>query len=58
MSENAISMVVKQWLIEAEHDLDVAKIILKQKENIYTDAVCFHSQQAVEKFLKAYLVFK
>jgi HEPN domain-containing protein len=23
-----------------------------------TDAICFHSQQAVEKYLKAYLVFR
>lgn len=40
----------KQWLLLAEEDLKVAQIILK--EAIYSQ-VCFHSQQAAEKLLKA-----
>jgi len=28
------------------------------EEEIVTDAVCFHCQQAVEKLLKAYLISK
>ena len=27
-----------------------------KSDNLVTDAICFHAQQAVEKFLKAYLV--
>lgn len=40
----------KQWLLLAEEDLKVSQIILK--EAIYSQ-VCFHSQQAAEKLLKA-----
>ncbi|MFH1318346.1 MAG: HEPN domain-containing protein, partial [Candidatus Omnitrophota bacterium] len=40
----------KQWLIFADEDLRVAKIVFK--EGIYNQ-VCFHSQQATEKSLKA-----
>ncbi len=28
------------------------------EEKIVTDAVCFHAQQAVEKFLKSFLISK
>jgi len=41
---------VKQWLLFAEEDLRVARVILK--ESIYNQ-VCFHTQQAAEKSLKA-----
>lgn len=43
------------WFDFAQQDLRVAEIVLKEK--IYTQ-VCFHCQQAVEKFLKGYLVEK
>ncbi|GBD39154.1 hypothetical protein HRbin37_01421 [bacterium HR37] len=46
--------VVVQWLIKANDDLKTSEILLKS-EDIPTGAVCFHAQQAVEKFLKAYL---
>ena len=48
---------LKKWLIKANNDLKVAEneIRLPPKETV-TEAVCFHSQQAVEKFLKAYLI--
>lgn len=42
-----------RWLGFAEEDLKVAEIILE--EGIYNQ-VCFHSQQCVEKSLKAILV--
>ncbi len=48
---------LKQWLIKAEGDLKVAINELSFDSPI-TDVICFHSQQAVEKFLKAYLVSK
>lgn len=52
MSEN-----VKQWIIKAESDITIAGKDLKT-DNPVTDAICFHAQQAVKKYLKAYLVFK
>ena len=50
---------IEKWIIKAVNDLKVAEHELRQPEDeIITDAVCFHCQQAVEKLLKAYLVSK
>jgi HEPN domain-containing protein len=50
---------VKKWLLKADNDLRVAENEMRlSPEETVTDAVCFHSQQAVEKFLKAYLITK
>ena len=43
-----------EWLAKAEDDLATARKLLRGKP-ILTDQVAFHSQQAVEKFLKALL---
>lgn len=52
-----IDEYLKRWLIKANNDLKVAEHELKMPlEERVTEAVCFHSQQAVEKFLKAYLI--
>lgn len=47
--------LAREWTIRADNDLKNAQILLE--EGGTTDAVCFHSQQAVEKYLKAFLVF-
>ncbi len=44
------------WIRKADGDLRVAQICLNARESY--DAVCFHSQQAAEKFLKAFLELK
>jgi HEPN domain-containing protein len=50
--------LVQLWLKKANNDLKNAEIILAaQTEWPPLDTVCFHCQQAVEKFLKAYLVY-
>lgn len=46
---------IKQWLIKANEDLLVISK-LTEYEVIATSSVCFHCQQAVEKFLKAFLI--
>jgi len=46
---------IKQWLVKANEDLLVIDR-LTENEIIATSSVCFHCQQAVEKFLKAYLI--
>ncbi|HLZ86253.1 MAG TPA: HEPN domain-containing protein [Puia sp.] len=48
---------LNQWIEKAEHDLIAAKLIVEQQPLIL-DIACFHCQQAVEKYLKTYLVFK
>ena len=44
------------WLVKAENDLLNIENNLKAS-NVPWDTVCFHAQQAAEKFLKAFLVF-
>lgn len=46
---------IKQWLSKANEDLLVVSK-LTEFEIIATSSACFHCQQAVEKFLKAFLI--
>ena len=48
--------LVRNWIARAESDLKIAKDELMTEAPV-TDAVCFHAQQCVEKYLKAYLIF-
>jgi HEPN domain-containing protein len=50
-----IQDLVKKWIEKADKDLLTAERELSFKDPI-TETVCFHCQQAVEKYLKAYLV--
>jgi len=49
-----IMVKTKDWLDRAEKDLKMAKLAF---ENEILEYSLFHSQQAVEKFLKAFLTF-
>lgn len=53
-----IDKYIKQWLTKANDDLKIVEheLDLPEKE-IVKDAVCFHCQQAVEKYLKAFLIY-
>lgn len=42
----------KEWVKKAERDLQVARILFEKEVYDYS---LFHSQQAIEKFLKAFL---
>lgn len=53
--DEVTSEVVQQWLRKAGHDLQNIRNNLAA-ENIPTDTVCFHAQQAIEKLLKGMLV--
>lgn len=48
--------LVRERIRKAERDLDTVRLTLENKPE-YTDIICYHCQQAVEKYLKAYLVF-
>jgi len=48
--------IIQQWLLKAEHDLGTAKLTYLHIPEYY-DTICFHCQQAVEKYLKSYLIF-
>ena len=47
---------IKQWIVKGDHDLGTAKVTYLHIPE-YLDTVTFHCQQAVEKYLKAYLLF-
>lgn len=47
--------IAKEWVDKAESDYDAAELTLHGREAPIVDAVCFHSQQCAEKYLKAYL---
>ena len=48
--------VVKKWIQKAENDLKTGKDEFMTNEPA-TDTICFHMQQCVEKYLKAFLIF-
>lgn len=48
--------LIDSWIVKAEKDLISAKHELSFSDAV-TETICFHCQQAVEKYLKAYLVF-
>jgi len=55
MKKNKID-IVKAWLNKADRDLIVANREINLDKPL-TDIICFHAQQAVEKMMKAYLIF-
>jgi len=44
-----------EWVDKAEGDLITARREYRARKSPNYDAVCFHAQQAAEKYLKAYL---
>ena len=46
---------VEDWILLADKDLGAAEIILKD-EHPLTNIVAFHCQQAIEKYLKAFII--
>ena len=49
---------VKDWLKKAEADYAGALHLARRRKAPLPDLVCFHCQQAAEKYLKAFLVFQ
>ena len=48
---------IKNWLYRANEDIAVIKSLVNAGVEYYTSSICFHAQQASEKFLKAYLAY-
>lgn len=48
---------IKQWLFRASEDLAVIESLFHTKSQNFNSSICFHAQQAVEKNLKAFLVY-
>jgi HEPN domain-containing protein len=49
--------LTEEWIAKAESDLQAAEILSAgANHSSVLDAVCFHAQQCVEKYLKAWLI--
>lgn len=49
---------IRQWLTKADHDIIIMRQGMDRPETEWVnDILCFHAQQAVEKALKAYLIY-
>lgn len=44
-----------EWITKADNDYETAAILFREEGP--TDTLCFHCQQSVEKYLKAYLTY-
>jgi HEPN domain-containing protein len=53
--EDRKAELVREWLTKADHDLDLAQRALQSPP--LADMTAFHAQQAVEKALKAFLIW-
>ena len=47
--------IVEEWLAKAKEDFEFARVNLEERISFYAQ-ICFHFQQAAEKYLKAYIV--
>jgi len=50
-------VIVDEWMRFAENDLAVVHILSKHRP-MQLEIICYHCQQAAEKALKAYLLYK
>ncbi len=49
------NQLVKEWLERGKNDLETAKILISKVD--FFDVILFHIHQAVEKYLKGFLIF-
>ena len=47
--------LVEDWIFFAERDLKAAELLIKD-DYLITNIIAFHCQQAIEKYLKAFLI--
>jgi HEPN domain-containing protein len=48
--------LVDEWVAKAEADYQMALVASRQRKTSLPEAVCYHAQQCVEKYLKAFLI--
>jgi len=54
--DEGLKQQAQEWFERGDHDIETAQLLYD--EHGYTDAIAHHIQQAVEKYLKGYLVLK
>ena len=55
--DEALSSIVRQWTAKADIDYRTAQRLLRDEDPI-RESIAFHCQQAAEKYLKAFLVWR
>ena len=48
--------MTREWVAKAEGDYDVVLVLLRSRKRSRYDAITFHCQQCVEKYIKARLI--
>ncbi len=56
LRDQALPWPVQGWLEKGDNDLKAAYRLMQDPEPL-TDVVCFHCQQAAEKYLKGFLAY-
>ncbi len=54
--DEAFRRQAEEWFERGRHDMETALLIYEQDG--YTDSIVYHIQQAIEKYLKGYLVLR
>ncbi|HUT04931.1 MAG TPA: HEPN domain-containing protein [bacterium] len=54
--DEAFRRQAEEWFERGRHDIETAQLIYEQYG--YTDSIVYHIQQAIEKYLKGYLVLR
>lgn len=49
--------IVAEWLNKADEDFEFAKVNLEEGKSFFPQ-ICFHFQQAAEKYIKAFIIAK
>jgi len=52
--DEAFRKQAEEWFERGRHDIETAQLLYDERG--YTDAIAYHIQQALEKYLKGYLV--
>lgn len=52
--DEAFKKQAEEWFERGMHDIETAQLLFDERG--YTDSIAYHIQQAIEKYLKGYLV--
>jgi len=47
--------LANEWFLKGDHDIETAQLLFDERG--YSEVICFHIHQAVEKYLKGFLVY-
>ncbi|MCS6829029.1 MAG: HEPN domain-containing protein [bacterium] len=56
MTDDTLRQQAMEWFERGDHDIETAQLLYDQHG--YTDSIAYHIQQAIEKYLKGYLVVR